>query len=438
MGVAVAGLIVHSDQITQYVQPKYSLPNLDRLEALLFERGVLSFGALRTGLYPAAQLDAATSRSGYHYVWVRDNVFVAHAHYVNGRVDAAVSVVWSLSAFFSKYLFRFDDIIAGAVDRKAPMNRPHIRFDGDSLSEVPEEWSHAQNDALGYFVWLFCNLASAGAIPLTADGFGLLEKTIAYFSAIRFWEDEDSGHWEEVRKISASSIGVVVGGLEAMKAMLEAPVRRQVFGAARIERNVRLLTDLLRRGRAALDAILPAECVQRAKQKCRRFDAALLFLVYPIGAVGQAMADRIVGDVVDHLQGDVGIRRYIGDSYWCADYRELFSPQERSGDFSQNMERRDRLLKEGQEAQWCVFDPIISAIYGNRYLQSGIASDNENQIAYFNRSISQITSTLRCPEAYFIEGREYVPNDNLPLLWTQANLWLALKFMKSTAAKRTL
>jgi hypothetical protein len=237
-----------------------------------------------------------------------------------------------------------------------------------------------------------------------------------------------------VRKISASSIGVVVGGLEAMKVMLEATVRRQGFGPARVERNVRLLTDLLRRGRKALDAILPAECIQAARQKRRRFDAALLFLVYPIGVVGQAMADRIVGDVVRHLQGDVGIRRYIGDSYWCADYRELFSPQERSGDFSQNMERRDRLLKKGQEAQWCVFDPIISAIYGNRYLLSGTASDLENQIAYFNRSLGQITGALQCPEAYFIERSEYVPNDNRPLLWTQANLWLALKLMKSTAA----
>ena len=58
----------------------------------------------------------------------------------------------------------FDDIIVGAVDRKAPMNRPHIGFDGDSLSELPEKWSHAQYDALGYFVWLFCNLASDGTI----------------------------------------------------------------------------------------------------------------------------------------------------------------------------------------------------------------------------------------------------------------------------------
>ena len=430
----MTGLTIHSDEVSKCVRSTYSAYDLDRLETFLFERGVLSFRPFVTGLYPAAQVDAAASRSGYHNVWVRDNVFVAHAHFVNGRLERAVGVVRGLVGFFSKHLFRFDDVIAGAVDRNAPMNRPHIRFDGESLSELPERWPHAQNDALGYFVWLFCNLASAGAIPLAGDGLALLEKFVAYFRAIRFWKDEDNGHWEEVRKINASSIGVVVGGLEAMKTVLEARGPREGFDPARIERNVRLLADLIRRGRRALDAILPAECVQPAPRKRRRFDAALMFLVYPVGVVGQAMAERIVGDVAAHLQGEVGIRRYIGDSYWCADYLELFPPEERSGDFSDNLERRNRFLKEGQEAQWCIFDPIMSAIYGNRFLRSGVASDHEKQIAYFNRSLGQITETLQCPEAYFIERGEYVANDNAPLLWTQANLWLALKVMKTTAA----
>ena len=302
----MAGLILHSDVIKQSVESNYTLSELDRLETYLFERGVLSFQPLATGLYPAAQVDAATIKSGYHNVWVRDNVFVAHAHYVNGRVDAAVGVARGLFAFFSKDLFRFDDIIAGRVDRNAPMNRVPIRFDGASLSELPEKWSHAQNDALGYFVWLFCQLAAAGAIPLTDDGLALMEKFLAYFGAIRFWEDEDSGHWEEKRKISASSIGVVVGGLEAMKAMLEASAAHDDFGPARIGRTVSLLADFIGRGRRTLDEILPAECVQAERGKRRRYDAALLFLVHPIGVVGQAMADRIVGDVVRHLQGDVG------------------------------------------------------------------------------------------------------------------------------------
>ena len=104
-GHDMAGPSVHSDEIKRYVRPRYSLSDLDLLEAFLVERGVLSFRRRATGLYPAAQLDAPTSRSGYHNVWVRDNVFVAHAHHVNGRVDAAVGVVKGLCAFFSKYLF---------------------------------------------------------------------------------------------------------------------------------------------------------------------------------------------------------------------------------------------------------------------------------------------------------------------------------------------
>jgi phosphorylase kinase alpha/beta subunit len=436
MAKAMTELTIHSDEIAKHIRSTYSSADLDRLEAFLFERGVIAFRSLKTGLFPAAEVDAATSRSGYHNVWVRDNVFVAHAHYVNGRLDTAVGIARGLAAFFSRRLARFDGVIAGTVGRNLPMNRPHIRFDGATLSELPEKWSHAQNDALGYVVWLFSNLAAAGAIARTADGLALLERFAAYFRAIRFWEDEDSGHWEEKRKISASSIGVVVAGLEAMKALFEARRHSAGFGSNGIDADVRLLSDTIARGRQALKAILPFECVQSDKGKRRRFDAALLFLAYPVDVVAQPMADQIVADVAKHLQGDVGIRRYLGDSYWRPDYRELYPPDERSGDFSDDLERRGRFLKEGEEAQWCIFDPIVSAIYGRRYLLSGSAFDLEKQVAYFNRSLGQITRALQCPEAYFLEWGEYVPNDNTPLLWTRANLWAALKVMKDAAALR--
>jgi GH15 family glucan-1,4-alpha-glucosidase len=426
----MSGLVTHSAEIARLIRTNYRREDLDRLEAFLIERGVLKFRPLRSGLYPAVQTE--TTASGYQNVWVRDNVFVAHAHAANQRPEVAVAVVRALTKYFLKHLDRFDDIISGALDRNDPMERVNVRFDGDTLEELPQKWAHAQNDALGYFVWLFCNLAAERAFVVSGDDLALMEKFLDYFQAIRFWQDEDSGHWEESRKVEASSIGVVTGGLKALQIML-----RQVgelserFGSARIEESVRLATELGERGRQALDAILPAECVQ--PDRSRRYDAALLFLIYPIGIVDQAMADQIVGDVAGQLQGEVGVRRYIGDSYWCADYRELLTPQERSGDFSKDMERRDRLLKPGQEAQWCIFDSIVSAIYGDRYLRAGLPSDLEKQTAYFNRSLGQITDTLECPEAYFLERGQYAPNDNVPLLWTEANLWLALSVMKRAA-----
>ena len=97
------------------------------------------------------------------------------------------------------------------------MNRPHVRFDGETISDVDETWAHAQNDALGYFLWLCCLMANDKAIEIGEPEAEVLASFPRYFATIRFWEDEDSGHWEEVRKISASSIGVVVAGLKEMK-----------------------------------------------------------------------------------------------------------------------------------------------------------------------------------------------------------------------------
>ena len=37
---------------------------------------------------------------------------------------------------------------------------------------------------------------------------------------------------------------------------------------------------------------------------------------------------------------------------------------------------------------------------------------------------------FRMPEAYYLEGGKYVPNDHVPLLWSQANLWLAVHQMQ--------
>jgi phosphorylase kinase alpha/beta subunit len=61
------------------------------------------------------------------------------------------------------------------------------------------------------------------------------------------------------------------------------------------------------------------------------------------------------------------------------------------------------------------------------------------QTEYLNRSLGQITPEgcqqappFRCPELYYLEHGRYVPNDHVPLLWTQANLMLSLKLMEES------
>ena len=49
--------------------------------------------------------------------------------------------------------------------KQQAMHRPHVRFNGDDGTELQEDWSHAQNNALGYFVWLYTTLAE-GRLPV--------------------------------------------------------------------------------------------------------------------------------------------------------------------------------------------------------------------------------------------------------------------------------
>ncbi|MBE0556813.1 MAG: hypothetical protein IH628_06220 [Proteobacteria bacterium] len=203
------------------------------------------------------------------------------------------------------------------------------------------------------------------------------------------------------------------------------------------------LSALQREGAKALEAILPCESVQPASRS-RRYDSALLFLIYPLAVLGwEPWAERIIEDVATHLQGEHGIRRYPGDSYWCADYTDKLTPEIRAADFSDGLQARDALLRPGEEAQWCLFDPVISVIYGERFLALTERNDHEHadgalrlQTHYFNRTLSHLTAKgshlpeFALPEAYYLKKGRYVPNDNTPLQWAQAYLWLALRQMQ--------
>ncbi len=414
------------------IKPGYSLAEIQAISSFLERMGTLAFAGLRNGLFPAAALGRKGRYTGYSYVWVRDNVHIAHAAFRTGRRDVAVRNLRTLMKYFTKYRKRFVKIIEGKVDANIPMNRPQIRFWGPSLKELKEKWAHAQNDALGYFLWMFCKLVNEGALEPTAKELNTLTLFPQYFEAIRYWQDEDSGHWEEARKIEASSIGAVVAGLTEFRKLRDSPPLRSFVGTIYAADPI----DLIERGQAALDEILPSECVQPDPAKQRRYDAALLFLIYPLQIVEGRIADQILTDVITHLEGEVGVRRYLGDSYWAPDYKKKLTPAERTADVSDDPSARNRLLPAvGLEAQWCIFDPIISCIYGLKF-----KSDPEHrakQTEYLNRSLEQITGAnqkdipaFRCPELYYMASGKYVPNDHVPLLWTQANLVLALKIME--------
>jgi phosphorylase kinase alpha/beta subunit len=423
-------------ELQTLIQTQYSIQELERLRRLLFERGALSFPVLPSRLFPAALVRQVDEHTGYGAVWVRDNVHIAHSLMMNGEAAKSAGSVLALADHFERESKRLDAIIADPSSACDPGNRPHVKFHGYPIDEIPN-WSHDQNDALGYFVWIFARMVRLGHVVMNDSHGTVMGRLTRYFEAIRFWRDEDSGHWEEARKNSASSVGVVCAGLRELMTLLGSEQ------ATRLRRFVSmdLLESLLKAGLERMTEILPAECIQEAP-KCRRYDAALLFLAYPLEIVTDQMAQRIIQDVQANLQGEHGIRRYIGDSFWSANYRRNVSPENRTRDYSSDMASRERLFEHGTEAQWCLFDPIISVWYGRRYQSCDDTQYLERQTAYFNRCLSQITRDFRCPELWHWETSAdgfpvWETSDATPLLWTQANLWLALSHMEQSARRES-
>ncbi len=437
--------MVHSRALADLVKSDYSSAEIAAIEKLLRARGALDFNALPTGLFPASPVDRDSEYTGYEAVWVRDNVHVANALAVCGATTEASRCVESLERWFRSQRRRLDATIERGAAPADPMERPHIRFNGKTLQEIPEQWNHGQNDAIGYLLWLYSRFFRQGLVGGDPEALQTIGRLALYLDAIAYWRDEDSGHWEEDPKIEASSIGAALAGLKAFRELLRQHGSFTVAVAA--DRRRLAAADLdraIEEGQAALFDILPAECKQEEPEKRRPHDAALLFLIHPLGVVeGPAknspdagrVARQIVESVQSHLVGPHGVRRYLGDTFWCADYHHL--PEEiRTAPVGQRdawfrAHNRPSQGVDGQ-AQWCLFDPLLSAIFGIWHRKTGDPRWRRLQVDHLNRALGQVVSVppdgdgLRCPELFYSRDGTWVPNDVVPLLWTQANLILAL------------
>jgi hypothetical protein len=419
------------DGLLQYlIAEEYTPESLAKIRETLEAYGTHAILPVEHGLFAATAAPAANRVSGYHNVWVRDNVLVANSFHLRGELAPAITCMQGLSQFFAKQRPHFLDIIqdASRLLRDDVQRRPHIRFAAQALGELPEKWPHAQNDALGLALWFRFGLANSGALPLTAADWETYELFPRYFAAIEYWQDRDSGAWEEGRAVRNSSVGTVVAGLEEMREYLCSPDQQEKRDdVCAPPDTLAKLDHLIEKGRARLAATLPFEAPPE-----RLADSALLSLIHPLHVVRELAAqDAILNLMQARLKGEIGIKRYAGDSYFCQDYDQWFAPGQMSSDFSERMTYRDALLQPNCEAQWCIFDPQLSIIYGERFLANPPEAESfRKQVYYFNRSLRQVTPAGGCPELYFLKNGEYVPNDHTPLLWTQANQALALHLME--------
>jgi phosphorylase kinase alpha/beta subunit len=428
--------IIRNPQIAPLMQPEYTAAQLAGLMTFLHKHKVFHFPPLGTGLFSAALVTSENEVTGYKSAWVRDNVHILNAHLESGDRMTAERGAISLCRFFHRYRQRIETILENPRVATDENNRPHIRFDGETLTEIDTPWAHAQNDAIGYFLWLWAarcpsvndpehvDLIHPVVEPWEKETVSLL---LQYLYVIQYWQDEDSGHWEEERKISASSIGAVVAALRRLQTL------EHVLKPSEIV----LCQKLLEHGQDALNRILPYECIQPEPGKKRLYDAALLFLIYPLAVTDEQQSAQIAANVRQHLLGPHGIKRYVNDSFYCANYESHFPLERLTSDYSMCMDERDAFFRDGGEAQWTIFDPILSVYFGRMYRKTGNPEFRRLQCLHLNRSLGQITGPqdryglFHCPELYYNQDGRIQTSRSTPLLWTQANLLLALNEMQN-------
>jgi phosphorylase kinase alpha/beta subunit len=410
--------------LTDITRPVLTVANvrteLPRLEDMLDRHRTLHVPLLANGISSASSGQGTDAHSGYQHAWIRDNVMVAYSRLVLGDMASALRTLTSIGSFLATQVPKMTDIIARPALKEEVRRRPAVRFHAVSLDEIGP-WANAQNDALAYAMWLRLRLADAGA-PLGDVERATYATLARYFGAIEYWSDRDSGAWEETRKVNASSVGAVVAALQTY-----AHPRGDHSGHG--APSSADLDAWIQRGREALEQRLPFEAPPE-----READAAVLLLLEPLGLLSsRPREDAIISLVRERLLAPHGIRRYVGDSYFCQDYDVLVPPERRSADFSENLAERDALLIPGCEAQWCLFDPLLSVIYGRRFREDPDVAHLEAQLLHFNRAVAQLTVDYECPELYFLKNGTWVPNEHTPLAWTQANLALAVHALDASA-----
>jgi hypothetical protein len=432
------------------------IDNAAELRHTLTEHGTFTFVPYRSGLFPASDLPPDVGQAtGMDMAWFRDNAHVAFALYEAGQTELAVANGRAILTVLNNNRDVLDDVVSGRnTSRRLP-----VRVNGNTLVNDTER--RVQHDATGYALWLTSRLIGDNAIQPTPDDLDTLAQTARYLGVVEYWHDADEGHWEEDGRIHGSSIGAAVAGLRELQHTLSRTGYEHDIDFDTLIGNGRQalhdifeegVTDLSLGGEAAPQTAdeesFPADidADDLVRQHLRHFsverrehDAALLFLVEPLRVVDGELAEWIVRDVEENLRRDIGVIRYVGDTYWQPRFPDIMSIEERTTAAEGRIEKRNMtaagIAYVGGEAQWTLFDPVLSTYWGRRFMETGDAEHQQKHLEHLNRSLAQLVATpdgkLQLPEAFyheFVDGESrWIPEDHMPLLWSQANLLTAVR-----------
>ena len=322
-----------------------------------------------TGLFTASAHDVAT---GYNKAWLRDIYFMTLGFKYAGEMDVVRAAAKALLQILAKH----KDKITWAVHNKPfeTWQYIHARYNPETFEEYWEEWGNKQNDAVGEVLYLIADCEVTGhPVVETDEERSLVQLLVEYLHAIEYWQDADSGIWEENQEVRASSIGAVV---RALRTAQQLPY-------------VSIPEGMIEKGVEALRKLLPRET------QTRFCDLALLSLIFPFEVTTDEERSLILANVEYFLTRDMGVIRYRNDRYY----------------------NKNKIDGYSEEAEWSMGLAWLAIIYAKM-------GDKEKAEHYLERAGKTVNKDGLIPELWF--SHTETPNENIPLGWAESMYVVAL------------
>lgn len=483
----------HNNTLESLLKDSYTSQELETISQNTIDVRTITTFDNKYGTFIKAS-DNASSETNYNQIWVRDSLW-GYKKLINDSTEenktAAKNVLLSLLDYFStpKQIARAKAAIANPnlvlLSKDGNMNAIHIRFDASILDDVqvdgqPEQWTHKQNDALGF---LLSEVISAienkdisfddlnqtnSEIPDASKRIDTLIYLVTYLNALKFYQMADSGSWEENEAIRASSIGLVTNGEEKLYDYLKSETTDtdhdafvQAYDGFVSNNNYQyyssqdLLPFYIDEGYKAIKLLIDnggeCACYDQTDDNYRTADTALLNLIYPCSLknLEHSYKSKILKIISDNLITPVGIKRYQNDNYQAANFWFNDIKTNVEGDTA---EKRKQTFIAGTEASW-FFDSWyaisnLELINDLETTSSEKLSLQDNVYKFLNRSIGQIsqpnnylangetTDIMGFPESYNViyknnENYWYIASAINNLNWARAMFSILLDFLSN-------
>ncbi|MFH1331719.1 MAG: glycoside hydrolase family 15 protein [archaeon] len=321
-----------------------------------------------SGLFAASKKE---SNTGYNAAWLRDNFYTCLAFERLGDWETVRKTYRAILNILLKHEYKIDMAINNKPTNK--FEYLHPRYHPETFDEFWEEWGNKQNDSIGSILFKIGELEHVKGIKIleTDDDKRIVQKLVDYLKSIEYWQDEDSGMWENEEEIHASSIGSCVAGLEMIKH----------------HTNIKVPQQLIDKGEESLNRLLPRE------SKRKFADLALLSLIYPYNVVTKNQAKEILRNVEYHLVKKKGVIRYRNDWY-----------------YNRNPDGYS------EEAEWTFGFSWLAIIYEQR--------GNKKKANNYIKKAARTLTKEGIPELYYSQTDVY--NENVPLGWAESLFIVAL------------